>query len=907
MNLFAFPEPDFKNPILDEQASDVLTPSTGSAFKAGIDLGNLDAPVNFITDMNRAYKQPTNGVPAKLGVEEANKQYGIPGVLNFDRDILPEAAQVINERTMKRMAFEERLSRADFGQQGIAFVGQFAGQMFDPINIAASVIPVSKLPIASKLLDKLVTKPAFVQRGAAGAIEGFVGQAAVEPIYLMGDEVGFEEHTNADVMRNLAFGTVLGAGLNVTIGGAFDGAQYLLGKTVKQHEAAATTAFNQLLEGKIVNVEPVLRADPQLARTEQVRQNIKFIESSGQYGAPEGYGSITGPDTDLGLSNLKLFEKGESVIVNNLPRTVGKIDVLDLEGEVTPAEFGGSNEGYIKETEYGQYYLKPQTGLGEISIDRTKVEVLSNKLSQLFGDDLVLPSNIHKFNDGLAVGTPFLPNAVKVTPNQLSKILVDPEMPIETIEDVRNLISNSVIDAFLGNRDAFAYGNILIDKDTNRVVKIDQGGSLTFRAMGEMKDDFGGQIDELDAFLGLNDKNPDAASFIGFNATKNMLNAGVEKILMTDFQDIADLVLSMGLSRAQEEKILGALSGRMTYLRDRFPDAAHKAADTKGKSVSATPYQAYQNLSKQSKNMFLKLDDLRKSERDPLFKAIEEYQTSSVYLNDILRGGRNLDKDLDSDKIEWLKETTSLLDKASEIGKLEQDTLIYRWMPAKLFSEIGDQAYMSTSLYANKSPFRIDDHPSNNLLVVLNAPKGTKGFWPDAANAFYKGQNKDIDLDSTFSHGDGGEFEFVVGRGSKYVVTGPAVSKVSQEGKAYKEIQVSILPDEPPKTARPMGVKEIAAAASAYRDMPSSAAEPNILMPAEATSFNSFIPKAKTILEADVDPMLLEMVADLELKAKSILSEAEMKNLTSALKDETDKTEGYIGGMQQAMTCWRNG
>jgi hypothetical protein len=60
---------------------------------------------------------------------------------------------------------------------------------------------------------------------------------------------------------------------------------------------------------------------------------------------------------------------------------------------------------------------------------------------------------------------------------------------------------NFAVDAWLGNRDVFGmtYDNILTDE--NGVPwRIDNGGALLYRAMGEKKTDFGGKVTELDAF-----------------------------------------------------------------------------------------------------------------------------------------------------------------------------------------------------------------------------------------------------------------------------------------------------------------------------------------------------------------------------------------------------------------------
>lgn len=292
------PEGDFENPLLQSQGYDLLKPTTGQALKAGLGLGQLEAPVNYLRDLDTY----NNGPGVKLTPEAANKEYGIPGYLNFDRELAPEAARVMRERTLKRLSFDDVLNRASTAQNVGALGANFVGQMFDPINLATAFVPVTKIPGVSTMMTSLLTKNPFTQRAAIGAVEGTVGQALIEPIYIAGDQLGFDEHTNADVMRNLAFGTIFGAGAHVTLGAGADAAKFLYGKALSTHNVAVEKSILQLMDGNVVNVEPIIRADKNFAQEQAIINQLDQLEPTGRYGEGTA-GTINYGDLPIGLNN----------------------------------------------------------------------------------------------------------------------------------------------------------------------------------------------------------------------------------------------------------------------------------------------------------------------------------------------------------------------------------------------------------------------------------------------------------------------------------------------------------------------------------------------------------------------------------------------------------------------------
>lgn len=101
--------------------------------------------------------------------------------------------------------------------------GGLAGSMTDPVQVAASFIPVvGQARYARFLAGASGMGERAAIRAGVGAVEGLAGAALLEPlIYSRAQSIGLE-YTSTDSFMNLAFGTVMGGGLHVAGGAAFD-------------------------------------------------------------------------------------------------------------------------------------------------------------------------------------------------------------------------------------------------------------------------------------------------------------------------------------------------------------------------------------------------------------------------------------------------------------------------------------------------------------------------------------------------------------------------------------------------------------------------------------------------------------------------------------------------------------
>lgn len=203
--------------------------------------------------------------------DEANrraKELDLP--LKFEAPIREEALRILIRRKQEELARKSILSRAPdgfFSQAGIVAAG-LLGSVIDPLNLASAFIPVVGEARMAALVGRYGVTGA---RFARGGIEGAVGAAVVEPLVL---GVATEEQADYGYMNsllNLAFGTVLGAGLHVGGGAIADAVARrrgvpTLGERLRAmdpaiHEKVGRAAVTQTATGRAIDLEPIARQD----------------------------------------------------------------------------------------------------------------------------------------------------------------------------------------------------------------------------------------------------------------------------------------------------------------------------------------------------------------------------------------------------------------------------------------------------------------------------------------------------------------------------------------------------------------------------------------------------------------------------------------------------------------------
>jgi hypothetical protein len=217
----------------------------------------------------------------------------------------------------------------------------------------------------------------------------------------------------------------------------------------------------------------------------------------------------------------------------------------------------GSNPGGFYEDNHGQkWYIKfPKTE------DHARNELLASKLYEAMG-----------------INGPSLKLVKKDGVVGIASKFVD---GLDVVKDSSLLAKQAGVkegfaaDAWLANWDAIGLNNdnLLLGNDGNGY-RIDVGGSLLYRAMGEAKDgDFGDTVNELHTMRDLHGKNK-AAAAVFHDMTDEEVKASVANVMKITDNTIIAMVKSYGPGTPKEKDALAQkLIARKQYLAKRFPDA----------------------------------------------------------------------------------------------------------------------------------------------------------------------------------------------------------------------------------------------------------------------------------------------------------------------------------------------
>tara|TARA_R110001592_G_scaffold55314_1_gene169174 strand:- start:1344 stop:2585 length:1242 start_codon:yes stop_codon:yes gene_type:complete len=156
--------------------------------------------------------------------QELNKEYAKIG-LYFEQDEYQSVVDIMVREKNQERARQSIMARGPAGSwnplNGGFYVGAakfgtgLATSFLDPINIAASFIPV----YGQARFAKKVAQVGFTRaRATRGAVEGAVGATLVEPIVYSVAKSLQADYDIYDSFLNVTFGTVLGSGLHVGAG-----------------------------------------------------------------------------------------------------------------------------------------------------------------------------------------------------------------------------------------------------------------------------------------------------------------------------------------------------------------------------------------------------------------------------------------------------------------------------------------------------------------------------------------------------------------------------------------------------------------------------------------------------------------------------------------------------------------
>lgn len=263
---------------------DILPATFGEGFGAAFDEAlTRNATPSLLRWMERQNQSAESAIRGEfIPPDEANAKYGIPGRLSFDQPISEPVAREL--QTLKRAEIERQdvIRRSQAGAGTLLTAGLVAS-ILDPLNLAAAFIPV----IGEGMFAGMVARTGLgTARAMKGAAEGIVGTAALEPLVYGVAQQEQADYTAMDSVMNLAFGTVMGAGLHLGagyLGDRFKGRAEAapIPKTidtlpVSDQAALLRTAVAQVAEDRPVDVGAVM--DAARPRVTEERLPIPTVE-----------------------------------------------------------------------------------------------------------------------------------------------------------------------------------------------------------------------------------------------------------------------------------------------------------------------------------------------------------------------------------------------------------------------------------------------------------------------------------------------------------------------------------------------------------------------------------------------------------------------------------------------------
>ncbi|NIA72378.1 hypothetical protein HBA54_27700 [Pelagibius litoralis] len=284
---------DYEAPLADYLGA---VSETASTLNPGASLGRLgeieqaSGRAQQVRESDDGFPLPEEPFPVPrelsplLSPEEATDRAANVG-LKFDKQTRSEVVDILIQRKREEVARQsiERRGPTGFGAGSLAIATELLVTATDPLNLASAFIPVVGevrfLQVAGRI-------GATLARGSRGAVEGAVGAAVVEPFIIAATAQEQADYDMMDSLLNVAFGTALGGGLHVAGGAVGDALARRSGRPTlsdrlaaaphEVREAALRTAVGQAIQGRQIDVEPILTGSRLLDSTSLATRRIEF-------------------------------------------------------------------------------------------------------------------------------------------------------------------------------------------------------------------------------------------------------------------------------------------------------------------------------------------------------------------------------------------------------------------------------------------------------------------------------------------------------------------------------------------------------------------------------------------------------------------------------------------------------
>lgn len=255
-----------------------LSPSVGRTYSQ---VYNFDVLEGFTGAMVKQHAlNDIANTGEKLSVDQLRKEY-TDGLVNFDRPLTRAQAELIRDRKREEIQRQDIWQRAEGWATASGVTASLAAGVVDPVGTAIGIVvaPAKGIQMLGGLRAMAASSSlAYRALGTAGltAVDAAIGNAVLEPYNLYSHQQYYADYTMADSLANVVFGGVFGGALGggaVVLGRGLSHVgkwtpEWLRGKQEATHETSLHTAVAQVLDGRPVQVEPILRSDPNLRMAE---------------------------------------------------------------------------------------------------------------------------------------------------------------------------------------------------------------------------------------------------------------------------------------------------------------------------------------------------------------------------------------------------------------------------------------------------------------------------------------------------------------------------------------------------------------------------------------------------------------------------------------------------------------
>jgi hypothetical protein len=250
-----------------------------------------------------------------LNKDDLNKQYADLGLF-FEQDTREGVVDFLVKRKQVEQERASVVSRGPQNAYGTFFLASLATNFADPINIGSAFIPVVGQTRFANMVARSGKNVARLQRGF---IEGFVGNAAVEPIVYGVARSEQSDYDQYDAFFNIAAGGILGSSLHVGFGKIGDVIAEKTGKPNIYQRLAAISPENQqdllrysigkTLRGEKVDTGDVINSKTRIGDEQLNRIDDQINEFKDLYKNAVDRNDIT--SARIYLDNLRNLQKTE--------------------------------------------------------------------------------------------------------------------------------------------------------------------------------------------------------------------------------------------------------------------------------------------------------------------------------------------------------------------------------------------------------------------------------------------------------------------------------------------------------------------------------------------------------------------------------------------------------------------